>query len=66
MKVNITLDTSKLSLNEVAKIVAKANCDNRTECDGCVFYTNEALIHGVMATHCISTYLSSKLNVNKL
>lgn len=66
MKINITLDTNKLSLNEVAKIAAKANCDDRTTCDGCVFYTDEALIHGDMETHCISTYLSSKLNVNKL
>lgn len=66
MKVNITLDTSKLSLTEVAKIAAKADCDSRSSCDGCIFYADESLIHGDMETHCISTYLNSKLNVNKL
>ena len=66
MKVNITLDTKGLKIKEIAKIAANADCGSRCGCGGCVFYTNEALIHGDMETHCISLYLSSKLNVNKL
>lgn len=66
MKVNITLDTSRLSIPEVAKIAAKVDCGCRCDCNDCVFYTNESLIHDDMETHCISIYLSSKLNVNKL
>lgn len=67
MKVNITLDTNRLSLDNIAQIVASADCSNRRDCSNCPLCTSPVILkNDKVETTCMSLYIDTKVNVNKL
>lgn len=66
MRLNITIETSRLTVDDIAKIVASVDCSSRRDCTNCPLLSPVTLQNEQVETTCMSLFIDTKINVNKL
>lgn len=66
MKVNMTIDTRSLTVDDIAKLVVSVDCSSRHDCNKCPFLSPTVLKNDKVETTCMSLFINTQVNVNKL